>query len=297
MYYLSAVIALLAFVVFLITDYLITLLEPSISGKILIFLCSAAIIGVILTIGISVFNPVLSDAMMTLRKMLRIENLSNPLIMRLSSEAPGTYHHSLNVSTLAQKAAKAISADSLLVRTAAYYHDIGKLENPTLYVENQSGVQIPTADDAESIKKNANSIISHVENGIHIARLYNLPENVIDIISEHHGTTKALYFYGQAKERGLRIKRTDFKYPGPVPQTKESAILMLSDCVEAATRSVVNLTSDQIDNIVDSSIDERLNEKQFKSCNLSSKELAIIGSSLKENLRSIYHQRIEYKKK
>jgi len=297
MYYLSALIALFAFIILLITDYLVSLLEPSLSYKLLIFLCSAAFIGAILTIGIFTFNPVLSEAMVTLRRMLRAENLSNPLISKLSSEAPGTYHHSLNVSALAQKAAKVIGADSLLVRTAAYYHDIGKLENPTMYVENQSGLEIPTAEDADSIKNNAKAIISHVENGIKIAKTYKLPEEIIDMIGEHHGTTKALYFYGKAKEKGLKIKKTDFKYPGPIPQSKESAILMLSDCVEATTRSMSNLTSDQINDIVDKTIEERLDENQFRSSNLSEKDFEVIGTCLKENLRSIHHQRIDYKKK
>ncbi|MCL5019199.1 MAG: HDIG domain-containing protein, partial [Patescibacteria group bacterium] len=260
-------------------------------------MCSAAFIGAIITVGIAIFNPILSEAMTILRRMLRIDNLSNPLLSKLSSEAPGTYHHSLNVSALAQKAAKAIGADSLLVRTAAYYHDIGKLENPTLYVENQSGMEIPTAEDGESIKKNAKEIISHVENGVKIAQIYKLPEEIIDLITEHHGTTKALYFYGKAKEKGLKMKRTDFKYPGPIPQSKESAILMLSDCVEATTRSMANLTSEQINEIVDRTIEERLNENQLKNSNLSEKDLDIIGKNLKENLRSIYHQRIEYIKK
>lgn len=250
-----------------------------------------------MTVGISAFNPVLAEAMATLRRMLRIENLSNPLLMKLSAEAPGTYHHSLNVSALAQKAAKAIGADSLIVRTAAYYHDIGKLENPTIYVENQSGIEIPTAEDAETIRKNAEAIISHVQSGIKIARTYNLPEEIVDMIAEHHGTTKALYFYGKAKEKGLKIKKTDFKYPGPIPQSKESAIIMLSDCVEATTRSMSNLNSEQINDVVDRTIEERKIENQFKNSNLSEKELETIAKVLKENLRSIYHQRIEYKQK
>lgn len=295
MFYSLISITLFVFLVFLITDFLVILLEPAFSGRMLIFLCSAAFIGIILTIGVSAFNPILSEITTTLRKMLRIGNLSNPLLLKLSSNAPGTYHHSLNVSTLAQKAAKAIGADSLLVRTASYYHDIGKLDNPTAYVENQSGLEIPTAEDEDSIKKNAKIIISHVENGIRIAKSHDLPEKIIDMIAEHHGTTRALYFYGKAKEKGLKIKRTDFKYPGPIPQSKESAILMFSDCAEATTRSMSNLTSEQINDIVKKSIEERKGENQLKNSGLSEKELGIIGKSLAENLRSIYHQRIDYK--
>lgn len=290
----SVFISIISFLVLLISNYIIVLVDPSLTLKICILVISALVLGVFLSFGILVFNPVLSEAMLTLRRLLRIESMSNPLLVRLSTEAPGTYHHSINVSALAQKATHAIGANSLLVRTAAYYHDIGKLVNPLSFVENQSGQQIPTDEDAESIRKNATEIISHVENGVKIAKKYNLPENVIDAILEHHGTTRALYFYGKAKEKGLKIKKTDFKYPGPIPQSKESAILMLADCVEATSRSMPNLTREQINELVDRAISERLTEKQFKNSNLSEKDMATISSNLKENLQTIYHQRIEY---
>lgn len=297
MAYLAIFISVFSFLILLISHYIIVLLDPSLAIKILILTISAVFMGTILSAGILIFNPVLSEAMVTLRRLLRIESLSNPLLLRLSTKAPGTYHHSMNVSALAQKAARVIAADSLFVRTAAYYHDIGKLENPSLFIENQKGEQIPTAEDAESIRRNAKEIISHVEDGVKIAKKYNLPEGVIDAILEHHGTTRALYFYGKAKEKGLKIKRTDFKYPGPIPQSKESAILMLADCVEATTRSMPNLTADQINEIVDNAISERTDENQFKNANLSERDLAAISRCLKENLRSIYHQRLEYNKK
>lgn len=228
--------------------------------------------------------------------MLRIESLSNPLLMKLSTDAPGTYHHSLNVSNLAQKAAKAINADSLLVRTAAYYHDLGKLDSPELYVENQSEIEIPTKEDAESIRSHANAIISHVKQGVVMAENYKLPVEVIDLIKEHHGTTRALYFYGIAKEKGLKIKKTDFRYAGPTPQSKESAILMLADCVEAATRATPSLTPQKIKSIVETTIEDRLEDNQFKNANLSELELAKVKTSLEETLRTIYHQRIAYKR-
>lgn len=288
-------IALLAFIVLSIVGYLMLLIEPGISGRIAINLIAALFLGATLSFGISIFNPVLSDAMVTLRRMLRTENLSNPLLMKLSSVAPGTYHHSLNVSNLAQKAAKCVGADSLLVRTAAYYHDLGKIENPTLYVENQSGVEVPTAEDAESIRKHANSIIAHVENGVKLAKEAKLPEEVIDLIREHHGTTRALYFYGIAKERGLKIKKTDFRYSGPNPHSKESAILMLSDCVEATARAASHLTNENITRIVENTIEDKLEDDQFKNSQLSENDFAKIKTSLEETLKSIYHQRIEYK--
>lgn len=288
-------ISVLVFLVMLITGLLIDLLEPVYIGRIFIYIIASIFSGVLITGGISIFNPVLAEAMTTLRRMLRIESLSNPLLLKLSIEAPGTYHHSLNVSSLAQKAAKSIKVDSLLVRTAAYYHDLGKLDNPTLYVENQSEIEIPTAEDEESIRKHANAIISHVEKGVKIAEEAKLPPEIIDLIKEHHGTTRALYFYGIAKERGLKIKKTDFRYAGPIPQSKEAAILMLADCVEAAARSTKELTSEKIKFIVENTIEERLNDNQFKNSHLTEIDLGKIKSSLVETLQTVYHQRIEYK--
>lgn len=288
-------ISIFVFLVMLITGLIIGLLNPVYIWRIFIYFIASVFSGILITSGISIFSPVLKEAMVTLRRMLRTESLSNPLLLKLSMDAPGTYHHSLNVSILAQKAAKCVKADSLLVRTAAYYHDLGKIENPTLYVENQSEIEIPTAEDAESIRKHANAIISHVKKGVAMAEEAKLPADIIDLIKEHHGTTRALYFYGIAKERGLKIKKTDFRYDGPNPQSKEAAILMLSDCVEAATRATRDLTPDKIKFLVENTIEDRINDNQFKNSNLTEVDLGKIKSSLEETLQSVYHQRIEYK--
>ena len=293
--YLTAfAVAIVCFLILLITDSIIVLLSPGLILKIVILLVASVLMSAILTIGVSIMNPVLSDTMATLRRMLRVESLSNPLLLRMSSEAPGTYHHSMNVSSLAQKAAKSIGADALLVRSAAYYHDIGKLDNPHAYVENQSGIEVPTSENAESIRRDAKEIISHVEKGIKIAQENKLPDEIIDLIRQHHGTTCALYFYVIAKERGLKIKKTDLRYSGPTPQSKEAAILMLADCVEATAKAQQVLTPEKIESIVGSTIEERLADKQFKSSGLSDLDLAKIKTAMKETLRSIYHQRIEY---
>lgn len=288
-------ISVIVFLVMLITGLVVDLLNPAYTWRVFIYLVASVFSGVLISGGISIFSPIWKEAMVTLRRMLRTESLSNPLLLKLSTEAPGTYHHSLNVSNLAQKAAKSINADSLLVRTAAYYHDLGKLDKPTLYVENQSEIEIPTAEDAESIRNHANAIISHVENGVKMAEEAKLPQEVIDLIKEHHGTTRALYFYGIAKEKGLKIKKTDFRYAGPTPQSKESAILMLADCVEAATRATRDLNVDKIKLIVENTIKDRLEDNQFKNSNISEIDLAKIKSSLEETLQNVYHQRIEYK--
>ena len=280
-----------SFSILLLAIYVFSFLPDNRALKLLILLCFSILLGTLTTIGISFFDSALSGSTST---MLQFESLSNPLIMKLSSEAPGTYHHSSNVSTLAQKSAEAIDANSLLVRTAAYYHDIGKLENPLSFIENQSGIEVPTDLDANSIRKNAQAIISHVEKGVEIAQKYNLPQEIIDLIKEHHGTTKALYFYTIAKERGLKIKKTDFRYKGPVPQSRESLILMLADCIEATAKAQQNLTPEKIKEIIDNTIKERIAEKQFKHSGISKKEVIKIKIALNDGLNSIYHQRIEY---
>ena len=278
----------------LFSGLIVDLLNPNYVWRIFIYALASIFSGLLITGGVAIFSPVLKEAMVTLRRMLRTESLSNPILLKLSIEAPGTYHHSLNVSSLAQKAAKSIKADSLLVRTAAYYHDLGKLENPTLYIENQSEIDIPTAEDAESIRESASKIISHVEKGVKMAEDAKLPTEIIDLIKEHHGTTRALYFYGIAKEKGLKIKKTDFRYAGPIPQSKEAAILMLSDCVEAATRATKGLTVEKIQSLVKNTIEDRLNDNQFKNSNLSETDFAKIKYSLEKTLQTVYHQRIEY---
>ncbi len=269
-----------------------TELSPAFASLILIVMSLA--LAFLVSFGYTWFSQTLSDAMMIFRRRLHWNSLTNPLLLRLSDEAPGTYHHSIMVSNIAQKACKSIGADSLLVRTAAYYHDIGKLDEPLAYVENQADIEIPSDENAATIRKNAKTIISHVKKGQKIAVENDMPEDMIDLISEHHGTTKTLFFYEKAKDRGLKIKKTDFRYPGPIPQTKESVILMLADCVEATARAYESLSKKDIENIVSSSIEERLSDNQFKNANLSEAELAKIRRSIIESLNSIYHQRIKY---
>jgi len=291
----SVVIALLIFVFFILGNYIIFITHLPAYLDMAVLLVLSIFAAVLIVFGFTIFSASIADAMTTLRRMLRTESLSNPLLLKLSSEAPGTYHHSLNVSNLAQKAAKAISANSLLVRTAAYYHDIGKLENPKLYIENQSEEEIPADESDSSIRSRAEEIISHVANGVKVAESNNLPDDIIDLISEHHGNMCATYFYEMAKERKLKIKKTDFRYSGPKPQTKESIILMLSDCVEAAARAKQALTKEDIGNIVEQAATDRIEDKQISFSIVSENELKKILQSLKETLGSIYHQRISYK--
>lgn len=292
----SIIASIPIFVFFMLGIYLIQIVSVSLTYQILIVFGFSLVLAIIMTTALSIINPAVSDAMLTLRRLLRFESLSNPLLTKLSMAAPGTYHHSMNVSNLAQRACKAIGADSLLVRTAAYYHDIGKVDNPHIYIENQSENEIPREESAEEIRESANKIIGHVENGVRIAEEHNLPDSIVSLIAEHHGTTRAWFFYRKAVERGLKIKRTDFRYKGPIPQTKESAILMISDCVEAAARAEQILSKSAISEIVNNIIEERLKENQFKNIGFTEIDLEKIKKSLIDTLNSIYHQRINYSK-
>jgi putative nucleotidyltransferase with HDIG domain len=285
-------IGFVIFIMLFLADLLVSTFSLDVSSKLIVFLIVSLLLGIFLYNGFFIFIPVFKESVMALRQMYRFESLSHPLLLKLSYEAPGTYHHSMNVSILSQKAAKAIGADTLLVRLGAYYHDLGKLESPMHFIENQSGSEIPHAEDAESIRRDANKIISHVKKGVEIARENHLPEEVVNLIAQHHGTTRVLYFYEKAKERGLKIKKTDFRYAGPTPQTKEAVILMFSDSAEAAARAIINLTEEKIREIIANVIEDKISEGQVDNTNLSRGDLTRIKESLIETLGSIYHQRI-----
>ncbi len=294
-FYYSIFILALFLLLFNFISYFISISTNLFMIKVLFWAILSLIFATFITYGYALTSSTIADAMFTLRRMHRAENLSNPLLLRLANEAPGTYHHSINVSNLAQHAARAIKADSLLVRVASYYHDIGKLNEPKLFVENQSQTDFLEEEaSALWIRSNAKKIISHVASGNKIATDSQLPEDIIEIISEHHGDSKALYFYAKAKDRGLKIKKSDFAYPGPKPSSKESAIIMLADCVEASAKAKQPSDKKDIAQIVDSIIEEKVNEKQLINCGLSSGDLKKVSMALKESLSSIYHKRVEY---
>jgi len=268
------------------------ILGVSFGLRLAFWLLGAILIGILITTGFLALSPGFFNALTVLKKITRFENLSHPLLLRLAYEAPGTFHHSINVSILGQKAAKSIGADSLLVRVAAYYHDIGKLDSPHTFIENQSGEDIPCEEDEDYIRRTAKKIISHIECGQKLAAEYHLPSEITDLISEHHGTTKVLYFFEKAKERGLKIKRTDFHYQGPVPQSKEAAILMLADSIEAATRAIPNLTFSEMEKIITDAFRDKILEKQLINSSIKENEMALIKRAFLETLGAIYHQRV-----
>lgn len=224
--------------------------------------------------------------------LLELSDTNTKLLKRLADEAPGTFHHSLNVANLSEAAANEIGANAMLVRVGALYHDIGKMQNPTDFTENQA-TGINSHDDL-SPKESARIIINHVIDGIETARKYNLPDRVIDFIRTHHGTSTVQYFYMKEKEVHEDTNKEDFQYPGPLPFSKETAILMMADSVEAASKSLKNPTSTLIDAFVEKIIKKQMDEGQFLNANITFKEIQQIKKVLKKKLNNIYHLRIEY---
>lgn len=224
--------------------------------------------------------------------LLELSDTNSKLLKELSNKAPGTFHHSLQVSNLAEAAANEIGANAMLVRVGALYHDIGKMENPTFYTENQI-TNVNPHDDL-SARESSKIIIDHVINGIELARKNNLPDRVIDFIRSHHGTTTVFYFFRKQQEIEENIDEDDFKYPGPLPFSKETAILMMADSVEAASKSLKNPTFPVIDEFVDKIIAGQMAADQFVNANITFREIETIKKVMKQKLTNIYHLRVEY---
>ncbi|MGY0392353.1 HD family phosphohydrolase [Bizionia sp. KMM 8389] len=224
--------------------------------------------------------------------LLELSDTNSNLLKELSNKAPGTFHHSLNVANLAEAAANEIGANAMLARVGALYHDIGKMKNPTYFTENQSTGINP--HDELSPKESAQIIVNHVIDGIEIARKNNLPDRVIDFIRTHHGTSVVYYFYMKEQERNADLEIEDFMYPGPKPFSKETAILMMCDSVEAASKSLKEPTSTKIDDFVENILNKQMRDDQFLNANITFKEIQAIKKILKQKLTNIYHLRIEY---
>lgn len=229
-------------------------------------------------------------------RLLELSNLNAPVLRRLSVEAPGTYHHSLMVGTLGEAAAEAIGANPLLVRVGAYYHDLGKLLKPEYFVENQ----IFGVNKHEDLSPSMSSLIiaAHVKDGLELAKEIGLAERIRDMIPQHHGTRIMTYFYQKAKDsveaKNQQVLETDFRYPGPKPQSKEAAIMMMADSVEAASRTLSHPTQAQIQGMVDRLVDAIIADNQFEECDITLREVRLVKESFCKILRGIYHRRIDY---
>lgn len=226
--------------------------------------------------------------------LLELGNLNLPLFKEMAMEAPGTYHHSIVVGTLAEVAARVIGADPILARVGAYYHDIGKLKKPEYFIENQIGVKNP--HDNLKPQMSVLVIISHVKDGVEMAKKMKLPRKLINIIEQHHGTTAIESFYKKALHVSSNINEDTFRYPGPKPKIKESAVIMLADSVEAAARSEKNITVTKLQKILKDNIEKKFNDGQLDECPINRQELEQVKTSFLPILTGVFHPRVEYEK-
>jgi hypothetical protein len=230
--------------------------------------------------------------------LLELGDVAHPLLQELVRRAPSTYNHSITVGSIAEAAAESIHARGLLVRVGAYFHDIGKMLKPNYFAENQG----PDDNRHEALAPAMSTlvIIAHIKDGADLARQHRLPQPIIDLIAQHHGTTRVEFFYDRATEQqqsdpnGGEVDESSYRYPGPKPQTKEAAVLMLADAVESASRTLVDPTSARIESLVRDIAEYRLHGGQFDESGLTLRELRTIEKSMVMSLTSIYHGRIKY---
>ncbi|MDT3426557.1 putative nucleotidyltransferase with HDIG domain [Paenibacillus forsythiae] len=261
------------------------------------FAFAGGLLTVVLVIGLMPFFESTFGILSAL-KLVELSNPNHPLLRKLLTETPGTYHHSVMVGNLSEAAAEAIGADGLLCRVGSYYHDIGKTKRPFYFIENQNNMENP--HDSIEPKLSKSIIIAHARDGVEMLKEYKLPKPIRDIAEQHHGTTFLHYFYHKAlrlaEEKGKEPDFTedDFRYPGPKAQSKESAVIGIADSVEAAVRSLRSPTVNQVETMIEKIIKSRLDDHQFDECDLTLKELDIIARTLKETVMGIFHSRIEY---
>lgn len=258
------------------------------------YFISALVSGIssaVLTIGLIPFFEAGFGILSTM-KLIELSNPNHPLLRKILTEAPGTYHHSLMVANLAESACEAIGANGLLARVGCYYHDIGKTKRPQFFIENQMNIENP--HDRLPPHTSKNIIIAHATDGAETLRKHRVPKEIVDIAEQHHGTTLLKYFYHKAKQNGLEANEEEFRYPGPKAQTKEAAVIGIADSVEAAVRSMSHPTNEQIESIVRNIISDRLQDGQMNECDITLKELETVAHTLCETLKGIFHSRIEY---
>jgi len=268
--------------------------EPRTTQTILWILLASTLNGIgsaIIALGIHILIPFMLRVT-TRVQLMELTSMNHPLLRRLQEEAPGTYHHSTIVASIAERAADQIGADSLMVRVGAYYHDVGKLTQPEYFIENNISRENSPHDELPA-EESAAIIRGHVIGGIELARRYRLPDVIRDFIPQHHGTRLITYFYHKAAGEGT-LDQTPFRYPGPLPQLAEHAIVMLADSCEATVRANQPLSNEQIATVVEEIFTERISEGQLDECDLSMNQLRIVADSFKSTLQAVHHPRIEY---
>lgn len=229
---------------------------------------------------------------LTIFRLLELGDLSHPLLKRISVEAPGTFQHSIMVATLSENAATAIGANPIFCRVASYYHDLGKIKRPTYYVENQINGENPHKEITPFLSSLI--IISHTKDGAELAKEYQIPKEIRDVMYEHQGTTFLAYFYNEAKKTDPNVDKEQFRYGGPKPKTKESAIIMLADSIEAGVRSLDEKTPMAMENMIRKIIGSKIEDNQLSEADLTFKEIEIIIKTFVKTLMSIHHVRIKY---
>ncbi|MGG4168733.1 HD family phosphohydrolase [Rossellomorea vietnamensis] len=284
-----------ALVNILILGFLILLSGTSYSNSeyvyYIVFALVSGIMSSILTIGFLPFFEAGFGILSSMR-LVELSSPTQPLLKKLLTDAPGTYHHSVMVANLAEAACEAIGANGLLARVGCYYHDVGKSKRPHFFIENQLNMGNP--HDRVSPETSRDVIISHASDGAQMLRKHKLPKEIVDIAEQHHGTTLLKFFYYKAKEQGKDVKEEEYRYPGPKPQTREAAVISIADSVEAAVRSKKSPTQAEIQKLVHSIVQDRLQDGQFNECDISLKQLETVKRSLCETLSGIFHPRIEY---
>ncbi|MEI5905799.1 HD family phosphohydrolase [Bacillus spongiae] len=256
-----------------------------------VYAFGSGITSAVLTIGILPFFEAGFGILSTMR-LVELSNPNHPLLKRILTEAPGTYHHSVMVANLSEVACEAIGANGLLARVGSYYHDIGKTKRSHFFIENQMNNVNP--HDRIPPERSRDIIIAHAVDGGEMLRKHKMPKEFIDIAEQHHGTSLIKFFYHKAKETRTDVKEEEYRYPGPKPQTKEIAVISIADSVEAAVRSMDRPTKEKIEKLVSSIIQDRLLDGQFNECNITLRELEVVKETLCEALNGIFHSRIEY---
>jgi cyclic-di-AMP phosphodiesterase PgpH len=248
-------------------------------------------IAAVLTIGLLPYLEA-GFGILSSMKLIELSNPNHPLFRKLLTEAPGTYHHSIMVANLAESACEAIGANGLLARVGSFYHDLGKTKWPQYFIENQMNMENP--HDSISPKLSTSIITAHPLDGANMLRKHKMPLEIIQIAEQHHGKSLLKFFYYKAKEQDETVCEEDFRYPGPKPQGKEAAVICIADSIEAAVRSLANPTTNEIEILVRNIIRDKLEDGQFDECDISMKELDIVAKTLYEQLKGIFHSRIEY---
>ncbi len=252
----------------------------------------SGLLAAVLTLGLMPFFEA-GFGVISEMKLIELSNPNHPLLRKILTETPGTYHHSVMVANLSESACEAVGANGLLARVGSYYHDLGKTKQPHFFIENQMGRRNPHDDIPP--QRSRDIIIAHASDGAEMLRKQKMPKEIVDIAEQHHGTTLLKFFYHKAAEHtDESVSENDFRYPGPKPQTKEAAIVGIADSVEAAVRSLRAPTSEKIESLVRSIISDRLQDGQFNECDITVRELEAVAEALCETLHGIFHSRIEY---